>query len=196
MPWQQKGLRGPWNTLTPTEHKICRKHTEEEHLIERGVPFGALQRKERPPLSPGNETELLRVTEGPRFLPSASSELLNDTVSSKALWPFPVPPGNEINLQKTKLMQFLLIKHSINYVSQEEWKGSNNTDTQTLNHHEGQDVPKQVQNHPRRKRATGRGWSEPEAAVQEGWGRGGPEHREASELSLDNLSWCQGQADT
>ena len=47
-----------------------------------------------------------------------------------------------------------------------------------LNHHEGYDVPKGVQNPPRWKRATGRGWSVPEAAVPEGWGRGGPEHTE------------------
>lgn len=47
-----------------------------------------------------------------------------------------------------------------------------------LNHHEGYDVPKGVQNPLRWKRATGRGWSVPEAAVPEGWGRGGPEHKE------------------
>lgn len=136
VPWQQEGLRSPWFTLTPTEHEIFRTHTEDEHLIEVGAP-SEHSRGRSALLSPGNETELLRLTEGPRFLPSTSSQLLNDAVSSKALWPFPVPPGNKINLQKTKLMQFLLIKHSINYVSQEEWKGSNNIDTQTLNRHEG-----------------------------------------------------------
>ena len=136
VPWQQEGPRSPWLTLTPTEREIFRTHAEEENPTEVGAP-SEHSRGRSTLLPPGNEIELLRVTEGPRFLPSASSQLLNDAVSSKALWPFPVPPGNEINLQKTELMQFLLIKHSINYASQEEWKGSNNTDTQTLNHHEG-----------------------------------------------------------